>query len=385
MRCLSDMGCFGFLRMTKSRRSLKTQLFSSFGLAAFVSIFLVVVSSCFVVSKSGQKLIDRSQDLMVRQVENRLLSSSQLFAFSGRAPFVEESLQILVEATRDRIVGYPAMEGWETGKYVPFEAHTEGTDQTKKRIYPLKQPPVPLDWQITKDIEVYGIDHPLLDHRLKNYSSAISSMKTAHYRIPGTFYNEASAPPMNVTLELLEKDGLYQSTGDLSVFLKSMYETIPEALSIEIHFFNGGSGTTLQFPATVTDDQTFADSYESKGCDWMTTLKNPYTGKTYAEKDFCHEKGTVVPSRLRNPMESSIVRETLLYTAQQFENLFGMTYNSIVDNTNGTSYDVPPTNSQKSKREQVLDHLVYWAGPILSPKDNKTATLVASKAIYDRM
>lgn len=375
------MDCFRLLRITKNRRSLKTQLFSSFGLAAFVSLFLVVVSSCFVVSNSGQKLIDRSQDLMIEQVENRLLSSSELFALASRAPFVEESVQILVETVRDRIAGYPTMEGWETGKYVPFEAHTEGNNQRKQRMYPLNQPPVPLDWQITKDIEVDGIDNPFIDYRLKNYSSAISSMKTAHYRIPGTFYNEASAPPMNVTKELLQKDGLYQSTGDLQVFMKSMYEAIPEVLSIEIHFFNGGSGTTLQFPATVTDDQTFADEYVSRGCNWMTELKNPYTGKPYSEKASCHEEGTVVPTRLRNPMENLYVQGTLYYTAAQFD-LVGGGKNATDGNT--TTYDVPPIDSHESIRDKV-DHLVYWAGPLISEKDNKTATLVASKAVYDRM
>ena len=384
MRFFRDiLDCFGFLRISKNKRSLKTQLFLSFGLAAFVSLFLVVISSCFVVSNSGQKLIHRSQDLMIEQVENRLLSSSELFAMAGRAAFVEESLQILVESVRDRIAGYPTMDGWETGKYVPFEAGNNHQEE-KQRMYPLNQPPVPLDWQITRDIEVDGIDNPFLDYRLKNYSSAISSTKTAHYRIPGIFYNEASAPPMNVTQEWLKTDGIYQSTGDLSVFLKSMFEAIPEALSIEINFFNGGAGTTLQFPATVTDDQTFSDSYESKGCEWMTTLKNPYTGKPYAEKSSCHAEGTIVPSRLRNPMESTVVRNTVHYTSQQFEKIANNNFTS--DSTNETTtFSVPPTNAQSEKRKKVLDHLVFWDGPYLSAKDNKTAILAASKAIYDRM
>lgn len=314
---------------------------------------------------------------MIKQVENRLLSSSELFAVAGRAVFIEESVQILVEAVRDRIAGYPTMEGWETGKYVPFET-AEG--EQKQRMYPLNQPPVPLDFQITRDIEVDGEDNPFLDYRLKNYSSAISSTKTAHYRIPGMFYSEASAPPMNATREWLKTDGLYQSTGDLSVFLKAMYEAIPEALSIEIDFFNGGTGTTLQFPATVTNDQTFSDSYVSKGCEWMNTLKNPYTGKPYAETDSCHAKGTVVPTRLRNAMESPVVQGTLQYTSEKFEKIM----NSEVG-IDAATYSVPPTNSQKERREKILDSLLYWSGPFPSAKDNKTAVLAASKAIYDRM
>ena len=371
------MDCFGFLRMSKKKMSLKAQLFLSFGLAAFVSLFLVVISSCFVISNSEKKLIARSEELMIKQVENRLLSSSELFAVSGRAKFIEESVQILVEAVRDRIAGYPTMEGWETGRYVPFE-----TAEGKERMYPLNQPPVPLDWQITRDIEVDGMDNPFLDDRLKNYSSAISSTKTAHYRIPGIFYNEASAPPMNVTPEWLKTDGLYQSTGDLSVFLKSMFEAVPEYLSIEINFFNGGEGTTLQFPATVTDDQTFSDSYVSKGCEWMTTLKNPYTGNPYATSASCHAKGTVVPTRLRNAMESAAVEGTLRYTSELFEK----TANPEADSKqNATKFSVPPTNLQKEQRQKVPDPLIFWSKPFTSEKDNETTVLTASKAIYDRM
>jgi hypothetical protein len=380
------MNCFGFLRTPKNKRSLKTQLFTSFGLAAFASLFLVVISSCFVVSNSGQKLIDRSQVLMLDQVENRLVSSSELFALAGRAEFVEESLEILVESVRDRIAGYPTVEGWETGKYVPFEADTEGPDgkQTKQRMYPLNQPPVPLDWQITRDIDVDGIDSPFLESKLKEYPTAVSSIKTAHYRIPGIFYNEVSAPQMNVTTEFLKNDGIYQSTGDLSVILKSMYESTPEYLTIEINFFNGGDGTTLQYPATATDDKRFSDTYVTEGCEWMTLEKNPYTGKPYASEAKCPPPGTEVPSRLRNPMENRGVKGVVDHTSRQFENLGEIgktTRSSGIDNTTA----VPPTNFQKSKRDKVLNPLVDWDGPHKSTKDNKTVVLGVSKAIYDRM
>ena len=382
------MNCSGFLRTPKNNRSLKVQLFASFGLAAFASLFLVVISSCFVVSNSGQKLIHRSQDLMVKQVENRLVSSSELFAMAGRAQFIEDSLQILVESVRDRIAGYPTMEGWETGKYVPFETvdTMEGPDgkRTKQRRYPLDQPPVPLDWQITRDIDVDGINSPFLEPKLKEYPTAISSTKTAHYRIPGIFYNEASAPPINITTELLKNDGIYQSTGDLTVFLKSIWEYIPELLTVEINFFNGGAGTTLQYPATATDDKRFADTYETAGCEWMTLEKNPYTGKPYASEAKCPPPGTVVPSRLRNPMEKRTVKLAVENTSRQFELALkeGKTTRSGIDNT--TSF-VPPNNFQKSQRDQVLNHLMSWIGPLISKKDNNTAVLAVSKAIYDRM
>jgi len=320
---------------------------------------------------------------MVDQVENRLLSSSELYAFAGRASFVEESVEILVQSVQDRIAGYPTIEGWESGKHVPFEAGLEGTNgnQTTKRVYPLNQPPVPLDWQIFRDIDVDGIDYPFLDPNLIKYPEAISSTKTAHYRIPGSFYTVASAPPMNETMELLKDDGLYQSTGDLSVILKTMYEAIPEALTVEINFFNGGKGSTLQYPATATDDETFIDSYVTEGCEWMTEMKNPFTGRPYASKSMCQSPGTSVPSRLRNPMESESVKRAMQYTSQQFEKYANNTMDDNVD----TFTAVPPTTLQRSKIAKVLNHLVSWRGPLISTKDNKSVVLTLSKAIFDRM
>jgi hypothetical protein len=328
---------------------------------------------------------------MIAQVENRIASSSELLVVAGRIKFIEECVQILVESVRDRIVGYPTMEGWETGKYVPFEADTVGSDgqQRKQRMYPLKQPPVPLDWQVSKDIDVDGTDDPFLDPRLKEFPTALSSTKTAHYRIPGRFYNEASAPPMNVTMELLKDDGLYQSTGDLTVFLKSIYEAVPEFLTVEINFFNGGEGSTLQFPAKTTDDATYSETYTSAGCEWMNTLKNPYTGKPYASEAKCPPPGTTVPTRLHNPMESRSVQHAMRCTDLQFGKHINptaggnsTTSSSAIDNI---ATAAPPNNSQKSKRDKIIDSLVCWEGPVLSPKDNKSKILTSSKAIYDRM
>ena len=123
---------------------------------------------------------------MIDQVEIRLSSSAELFAMAGLAAFFEESLQIIVESVRDRIAGDPTMNGWETGEYIPFEAaeagietESEGDDDKKKRkrrICPLNQPPVPLDWQVSKDIDdnvVDGYNDPLFDYRLKDYPMAM--------------------------------------------------------------------------------------------------------------------------------------------------------------------------------------------------------------------
>ena len=372
------------------------------------------------VSRSGEKLIDRSQELMIEQVRRRLSSSAELFAVAGRAGFIEESLQIMVESVRDRIVGYPTMDGWEQGNYVPFEVETEieieGGQKKKKRrrMYPLNQPPVPLDWQVTRDhhldVDDSGDgsgDDPFIDSRWKEYPTAFSSTKTASYRIPGRSMSMNNNNTTTTSALLLKNDGIYQSTGDLSVLIKALYEGIEEILTIQINFFNGGAGTTLQFPATAAaamddDDSSIlplsSDSYYvTEGCEWMTELRNPYTGKPYATTKATHQhcppKGTTVPSRLRNPMENLEVRKVLEYTALQFANTANTNSSSInsnsnsnsTNNSNSSSTSVPPNNSQKLRRAQVHGRLVFWNGPMYSMTDKKTLVLRASKAIFDRM
>eukprot|EP00537_Pseudo-nitzschia_pungens_P004689 CAMPEP_0172374480 /NCGR_PEP_ID=MMETSP1060-20121228/55972_1 /TAXON_ID=37318 /ORGANISM="Pseudo-nitzschia pungens, Strain cf. cingulata" /LENGTH=2064 /DNA_ID=CAMNT_0013101175 /DNA_START=277 /DNA_END=6471 /DNA_ORIENTATION=+ len=411
MRCIQNMNCSvkcsNFLRTPANKRSLKTQLFSSFGLAAFCSLFAVAISSCFVVYYSGEKLIGRSRLLMYEQVENRVSSSVQLFSVAGRAKYVEECTQILVESVRDRIAGYPTMNGWETGKYVPFESNVERPDgeRTKKRMYPLNEPPVPLDFQISRDIEVDGIDDPSIDWRLKKYPEVVSSTKTSSYKIPGRFETEENGPSMSKTMDALKDDALYQTTGDLSVMLKSMFETFDELLMIEINFFEGSS---LQFPA-LADNSSLLDSgtYVTKGCDWTTELRNPFTGKPYATKSPCHPPGTVLPLRRRHAMEDETVGDAMQYTATQFaiaakqeqrqssrtmedsEQLTEMNANNDITKTNNITSDstasVQPNNSQRRKREKVVDNLVKWSGPVVSSKHNETNVLKTSKAIFDRV
>lgn len=114
------------------KKSLQTQLFSSFGLPAFLSLFVVVLSSCIAIKTSGEDVKQYSRDLMTEQVQQSLLRSGELVAekYSSRIASVEATLQILVEAVRDRIVGYPTEEGWDRGKHVPFRDYYFDIDAT---------------------------------------------------------------------------------------------------------------------------------------------------------------------------------------------------------------------------------------------------------------
>lgn len=61
--------------------------------------------------------------------------------------FFAEAGSIIAEATKDRFVGYPSMEGWAEDRYVPFLDTESGLN-----IYPLNADPLPLEWNLTGNV-----------------------------------------------------------------------------------------------------------------------------------------------------------------------------------------------------------------------------------------
>jgi hypothetical protein len=356
------------------KKSLRSQLFSSFGLAAFLSLFLVVFSSSLAIHRSGDDVKRYSEQLIRKQVEKSLLRSSELVAekYSSRIASIESTLQLLVEAVRDRIVGYPSMPGWEDGMYVPFqdyyyldEIRLKNSSSRQQNRYPLSQPPAPFDWKIRKEkMSLYT------DSRINAFKDILYSTKSASYHMPG-ICDESSATAValgcteeqnNVTsggiFPSSTHEGLYKATGDLSVFMKPLYEANRELLKLQIIFFNEGAGTTLQYPAGPI--APLVPTYTSTGCDWMAQMKNPYTGSPFAtvgEVSKCRYEGIEVESRFYNPMETGIPEYIL---------------------KNGKSPAKTPTDEGHGSTR------VAWQGPLLA-SDNKTAILRAGKAVYDRL
>jgi hypothetical protein len=358
-------------------RTLRTQLFSTFGIAAFVSLFVVVFTSCLAIKRSGEDVKEYSRTLMRTQVESSLLRSSELVAekYASRLDNVRATVQILAEAVMDRIVGYPTMEGWQDGHHVPFEdyyyarggsgelgsssGNNNSTEGRRRYIYPLEEPPAPLDWTVIPDGE---------DERVQSYAGLLST-RSASYHMPGSCEpspdddDDDGGPAITCTPQqnnvttggILPTDthfGLYRATGDLSVFMKPLYEADPELLKIQILFVNDGAGSTLQFPAGIIPPQT--DTYTSRGCGWMASMTNPHTGMPFgsnAQRLRCHKEGTAVPSRDYNSMEDGTAAFIL---------------NEDLTNGKGTPGDV------------------VWNGPILA-SDDSTVILRAGKAVYDRL
>ena len=240
---------------------------------------------------------------------------------------IDGTIQILVETVQDRIVGYPDLEGWEEGNHVPF------MDQiTQQPKYPLNMPPAPLDWTITNHVLSKNNNITNLEEHFPNRQEYLSadtvSTSFGSYHMQGScnpdpesyFFREGCSDASNnlTTGGSIQPTsthwGLYQTTGDLTVFMKPLFEIQTEAVNIKIHFVNQGAGATLQYPATTSIPPSSNHSgYTSHGCDWMEQI-NPRNGKPYGTKEDiarCHKAGTVVPSREYNPMEEPWVSQIL--------------------------------------------------------------------------
>ena len=351
------------------KRSLRAQLFSSFGSAAFLGLFIVVLSSCLAIRKSGDDVKFLSQELMRDQVQQSLLRSSELVAekYIGRLASVEATVQILVEAIQDRIMGYPSMENWEDGRYVPFMDHYNYNSSRQRYKYPLSQPPVPLDWQIKAETR-----NAFSDYRISVFDDMLKTSKSAAYHMPGscnvysqTLINSFGCTDENNNITSVgifptkNHEHLYRSTGDLSVFMKALYEADMELVKLQVLFFNEGAGTTLQYPGGLIAPLT--PTYVSSGCDWITQKSNPYTGRPYGtlgDVAKCRFEGTHVESHNYNSMETG---------TPQF----------ILENGK------LPSKTSTSKGE-VNTNGVAWQGPLYS-SNNSTLILRAGKAVYDRL
>lgn len=106
----------------------------------------IVSAACVVVISAGDVVKRDSSSLMQLHVKEALIKSSKLMAekLSARMAAVDGSVQLLVESIQDRIVGYPTLEGWQDGNYVPFMDMISGRPK-----YPLSMAPAPLDWTIS--------------------------------------------------------------------------------------------------------------------------------------------------------------------------------------------------------------------------------------------
>jgi hypothetical protein len=298
----------------------------SYGVAAVVSILIVLFLAVLLGARAGEVVQQRAKTALEQQV---IVS----FAFSCRAVAeqitsyldgTEGALQLVVEITRDRIVGYPSLQGWETDDYVPFF-----DTETQRNRYPLRTAPPPLDWNITSNIDANSI----FEHFQERIGAAVPAGMRTVTTASGVYHFQGSCDPHekdpngpgfypNCTLlhNTMETGGVVQPTstsqwlqqksGDIATLIKPIYEAQPSLLLVGVYFFNSGAGSTLWYPGHTVA----MGGYISDGCEWMNTTINPHSNQLYATSEEvarCHAKGQVVPAREYNPLDRAWFRDCL--------------------------------------------------------------------------
>jgi len=293
---------------------------------------------------------------MEEQVTNNLLSASKLVSeqFDAYMIDVEGTVQLIAEAVMDRIVGYPDA-GWEQDSFVPFF-----DTESQRMLYPLAQPAPPMEWNITPNINATNVkEHSIAREDWLLASHPVSTANGAYFMqgACNPLEANASSPTYYPTCSEANNDvrtggaiqptatnyGLYQKSGDISVFLKALWESQPGVLTMGVFFHNSGAGSQISFPGKPLPGHL--PPYTSLGCDWMKNI-NPFTGDRFATDEEiarCHPNGTLVPQREYNAMERSWFQEFVLNP----------------------------------------DNKVGWYGPF-DAFDHGTKTMLVGKSIFDR-
>ena len=306
----------------KPQYSLRRQMFAAYGVTSAIAIGVVMIVAMLTVRSSGEEIQQHTRDLLREQVVASTLASSEHAAntLSKKLENLQGVASLLVQATRDRIVGYPG-SGWEDDRHVPFFDTFTG-----RNVYPLKSDSLPLDWNISRNVDQSNYQEHLQD-RYTWYSEPITTAN-AVYRVQGECDPSETDPASNAYYENctdanndIVTGGVVQPTStsrylkeksaDLAVFLKPLYESHPDVKLLGIYFANSGAGSSVAYPGTTRKGLS---SYRSIGCEWMREI-NPNTGSPYGTEEEiqrCHPKGSQVPGREYNPLERQWCRDQAL-------------------------------------------------------------------------
>lgn len=183
-------------------------------------------------------------------------------------------------------------------------------------MYPLKNDPLPFDWDFSHAPNKGNVTEDLKQHvqnRLSWYSEERLSFIAAMYHFQGTCdpQNHQNCSDSNNDISTgglvapsPTNEQVYNKAADLSPFLRSLYEYHQDIKSLGVYFSNSGSGSFTFFPHYELD---VAGSYISAGCEWMRQPNpiDPTPGPIGTEEEIarCHQKDTTVPTRDYNPLE----------------------------------------------------------------------------------
>jgi hypothetical protein len=292
--------------------TLRKQMLLCYGTASIVSAIFVYSLGCIALHYSFYTIKCYAEKSLGQQRVNQTRHNNRNVAdlFSVFVTNQDQGLRLIRDLVTERIVGYPD-PGWETDEYVPFPDIDRFATQRNK--YPLQSKPLPLEWEIIRNVnESNKVEH--LQERadyMPNSSLRTISTASASYFMAGMCNpnvknstvrnNNCTIAHNNVSTGGVLRPtktnrGLYEKSADIGVLLKPIYESTREILQIAVYFHNSGASTAVKYPgttgsyvhvdrdhyvpvdrdhstSTATSNNTDKYSYTSVGCDWMTYVE----------------------------------------------------------------------------------------------------------------
>jgi len=323
------LGCFrrSFLN---PRYPLRRQMMLTFGSVSSLTILLVVMVSIAASNWTGDAIKEESND-NVEEWVGEFTSTTSRFVAEAIAPkiMLTDLVDLLVEVGKDRFAGYPTTT--DDSKTPFFDT------QNQKYSYPLRNKPLPLDWDYSHTPNAGGnvnasnaAEH--VQDRWPWYSSTRLSTAIAMYTMQGACNPSATAEGTSalgyypnctddnndfstggVVAPTRTNEQIHRKAADLSPFLKALYESNRDLYNIGYYFGNSGAGSSIVFPHYELDSSS---SYDSVGCDWMRK-PNPIDeslGPIGTEEEIarCHPEGAEVGSREYNPLTRGWCRDQAL-------------------------------------------------------------------------
>mmetsp|Transcript_15777 Transcript_15777/g.33367 ORF Transcript_15777/g.33367 Transcript_15777/m.33367 type:complete len:1213 (+) Transcript_15777:226-3864(+) len=324
---VTAQGCFYRFFLNPSY-PLRRQMLLTFGSVSSLTIVIVMLVSIIASITTGNAIKEKSNVNMGNWVEEITISTSQ-FVSEALSPKImpNDLVDLMVEIVQDRFAGYPTTEDDSSTPFFDI--------QSKSNIYPLKNNPLPLDWNYSHTPNERGNvnDDNYMSHvqsRWPWYSEKRRlSTAVAMYTMQGscdpradpedevTYYPNCTDANNNITTGGVVAPSptnkqIYDKGADLSPFLKALYE-YHYIKQLGYYFSNSGAGSSVFFPQHELDS---SHSYVSAGCDWMRAPNpiDPSLGPIGSEEEIsrCHPKGAVVPTREYNPLERGWCREQAL-------------------------------------------------------------------------
>jgi len=310
--------------------SLRKQMMLTFGSVSALAIVIVMIVAIIASVLTGNSIKDESATYVETFVKQSMGTTARYVAETLSPRIMPNDLvQIMYEVARDRFVGYPTTED---DSATPFF-----DTLTQTNVYPLSNPPLPLDWDFrrTPDERSGNVNEANYEEHVQErwpWFSANPRLST----VLSTYTMQGACDPRSTNPEDMEffpnctdanndistggviapnptNAQVARKAADLSPFLKALFEYNQDIKEIGYYFSNAGAGSSIMFPHYEIDGR---NSYTSVGCDWMRAPNpvDPSLGPIGTEEEIarCHPEGTVVPSREYNPLERGWCRDQAL-------------------------------------------------------------------------